>query len=129
MNYYEVLGVPTDADEEAIRSAFRRLARRYHPDAGEGSSSDRFREITEAYETLMDPARRKDYDRSLAGVPIPVRVFARGQRSRRRWEAAPEPLRTEDAFAFNIAFEVDSLFEQLLGAFENDWLFDWSFDR
>lgn len=65
MNYYVLLGVPQDADVEAIRSAFRALARRYHPDAGAGSSADRFREILTAYETLNDPARRMRYDRTL----------------------------------------------------------------
>jgi preprotein translocase subunit Sec63 len=50
------LGVPVTAEDETIRSVFRRLSRRYHPDAGQGSSSWKFREITEAYETLMDPA-------------------------------------------------------------------------
>jgi curved DNA-binding protein CbpA len=65
MNYYLLLGVPQDADAETIRSAFRVLARRYHPDAGEGSSTERFREILAAYETLNDPTRRLCYDRTL----------------------------------------------------------------
>lgn len=65
MNYYVLLGVPQDADVDEIRSAFRALARRYHPDAGEGSSADRFREILTAYETLNDPMRRLRYDRTL----------------------------------------------------------------
>jgi curved DNA-binding protein CbpA len=65
MNHYAVLGIPIDADDLAIRSAFRELARRYHPDAGEGSSSEKFRRIVEAYETLTDPKRRSSYDRSL----------------------------------------------------------------
>jgi curved DNA-binding protein CbpA len=65
MNYYILLGVPQDADVDTIRSAFRALARRYHPDAGEGSSADRFREILNAYETLNDPTRRLCYDRTL----------------------------------------------------------------
>lgn len=68
MNYYDVLGIPFDADEETIRSAFRNLARRYHPDAGEGSSVERFREVTEAYDTLSDPAHRRVYDLSLRRV-------------------------------------------------------------
>ena len=65
MNYYLLLGVPQDADAETIRSAFRVLARRYHPDAGEGSSAERFREVLAAYETLNDPTRRLRYDRTL----------------------------------------------------------------
>src|SRR2546429_2098288 len=56
MNYYEVLCVPDNSDDGTIRSAFRRLARRYHPDVGTGSSPEKFRELAEAYETLIDRA-------------------------------------------------------------------------
>ena len=69
MNYYLLLGVPRDADVDTIRSAFRVLARRYHPDAGEGSSVERFREVLAAYETLNDPTRRWHYDRALQERP------------------------------------------------------------
>jgi curved DNA-binding protein CbpA len=68
MNYYVILGVPVDADDEAIRHAFRELARRYHPDAGAGSSVEKFRQIFEAYETLRDPRRRAAYDVSLRPI-------------------------------------------------------------
>jgi curved DNA-binding protein CbpA len=64
MNYYVVLGIDEDADPETIRRAFRGLVRRYHPDAGEGSSSEAFRRVVEAYKTLNDPARRRVYDRA-----------------------------------------------------------------
>jgi curved DNA-binding protein CbpA len=65
MNHYLVLGIDEDADRETIRSAFRGLVRRYHPDAGPGSSSTEFRRVVEAYETLNDPERRLVYDRAL----------------------------------------------------------------
>ncbi|MGE5132231.1 MAG: DnaJ domain-containing protein, partial [Gemmatimonadota bacterium] len=62
-DYYQVLGVPRDADARAIKDAFRRLARRYHPDTStEPDAEDRFKEIAEAYGVLSDPARRRDYD-------------------------------------------------------------------
>jgi curved DNA-binding protein CbpA len=88
MNYYLVLGVPQDADAETIRSAFRALARRYHPDAGEGSSSDRFREILTAYETLNDPTRRGHYDRLLENRRAPMAPFTEPLRA----HGAPEPM-------------------------------------
>ena len=65
VNYYVVLGIAEDADGDTIRSAFRALARRYHPDAGPGSSTVKFRRALEAYETLGDPGRRQVYDRQL----------------------------------------------------------------
>ncbi len=65
MSYYDILGIPFDADEETVRSAYRTLVRRYHPDAGAGSSVERFRQVVEAYETLNDPAHRRLYDASL----------------------------------------------------------------
>ena len=73
MSYYDVLGIPFDADEETVRSAYRTLARRYHPDAGDGSSVERFRQVVEAYEALNDPAHRRLYDLSLQ-PPVRQRV-------------------------------------------------------
>lgn len=75
MNYYVLLGVPQDADVDTIRSAFRALARRFHPDTGEGSSAARFREILTAYETLNDPARRLRYDRTLQNTRLSKAPF------------------------------------------------------
>ena len=58
-DYYEVLGVPRDADHEAIRRAYRKLARKYHPDLNSsGDAEDRFKELGEAYEVLSDPDKR-----------------------------------------------------------------------
>ena len=62
-DFYEVLGVPRDADTKAIKNAFRQLARRYHPDTStEPDAEQRFKEIAEAYGVLSDPAKRASYD-------------------------------------------------------------------
>jgi curved DNA-binding protein len=63
-DYYDVLGVSRDADEKEIRSAFRKLARQYHPDVnpGDESAEERFKEINEAYEVLSDAEKRAKYD-------------------------------------------------------------------
>jgi len=88
MNYYVLLGVGQDADADTIRSAFRALARRYHPDAGEGSSADRFREILTAYETLNNPTRRGHYDRVLQNRRAPMTQFVEPLGA----QAAAEPM-------------------------------------
>jgi curved DNA-binding protein len=63
-DYYEVLGVSRDADQDAIRRAYRKLARTYHPDLNsDGDAEDRFKELGEAYEVLSDPDKRERYDR------------------------------------------------------------------
>jgi DnaJ-class molecular chaperone len=62
-DYYRILGVDRSADDKTIKSAYRKLARKYHPDVAKGKDAgDRFREITEAYEVLSDPDKRRRYD-------------------------------------------------------------------
>jgi DnaJ-class molecular chaperone len=62
-DYYKILGVDRKADDKTIKSAFRRLARKYHPDVAKGKDApDRFKEINEANEVLSDPEKRRRYD-------------------------------------------------------------------
>jgi curved DNA-binding protein len=62
-DYYATLGVARDADEAAIKSAYRKLARKYHPDVStEKNAEERFKEVSEAYETLRDAEKRAAYD-------------------------------------------------------------------
>jgi len=62
-DYYAALEVPRDADADTLKKAYRRLARKYHPDvSAEAGAEARFKEVTEAYETLRDPEKRAAYD-------------------------------------------------------------------
>ncbi len=63
-DYYEVLGVPKDADDAALKKAYRVLAKKYHPDANPGNAEaeQKFKEASEAYAVLSDPEKRKQYD-------------------------------------------------------------------
>jgi len=107
-DYYEVLGVPRDADADTIRRAYRKLARKYHPDLNsDGDAEERFKELGEANEVLSDAEKRARYDRL-------------GARWREAEHEAPDE-RFEDFFAhqgFGDGTQVefgDDLFEALFG--------------
>jgi DnaJ-class molecular chaperone len=62
-DYYRILGVDRAADDKAIKSAYRKLARKHHPDVAKGAgAAEKFKEINEAYEVLSDPEKRRRYD-------------------------------------------------------------------
>jgi curved DNA-binding protein len=74
-DYYRILGVPPEADAADIKAAYRRLARKFHPDVStEAGAEDRFKEVAEAYEVLSDAGKRADYDQ--------LRAYGAGRRGR-----------------------------------------------
>src|ERR1700741_1292957 len=64
-DFYKILGVKKDAKPDEIKKAYRRLARKYHPDVnpGDKSAEERFKQMSEAFDVLSDPKKRKVYDR------------------------------------------------------------------
>src|SRR5438132_14229316 len=64
-DYYQILGIKRDAKPEEIKKAYRRLARKYHPDVnpGDKASEERFKQMSEAFDVLSDPKKRAVYDR------------------------------------------------------------------
>jgi len=80
-DYYEVLGVAKDADENTVKRAYRKLAMKYHPDRNpdDDAAAEHFREVTEGYEVLSDAAKRARYDQyGHAGVDEQMQDFWRG---------------------------------------------------
>ena len=63
-DYYKTLGLDKGADEKTIKSAYRKMAKQYHPDAnpGDAKAEAKFKEISEAYEVLSDPQKKGAYD-------------------------------------------------------------------
>jgi curved DNA-binding protein CbpA len=126
MDYYAVLGIAEDADEETIRSAFRALARRYHPDVGAGSSPIEFQRAREAYETLVDPERRRGYDRQRRRTrarPVVVREVIVSR-------PFAEPLLRWQRSSFDVSStwitgtrptDFDELIEELFASFDHRW--------
>jgi WD40 repeat protein len=67
-NYYAILGVPIDADNDTLKRAYRQLARRYHPDLAGSDSAVQMKRINRAYDVVSDPEKRQNYDLIIGGV-------------------------------------------------------------
>ena len=62
-DYYEILGIRENADQESIKRAYRSMAKKFHPDRNkEPDAEEKFKKITEAYDNIGDPSKRKEYD-------------------------------------------------------------------
>ena len=127
VDYYVVLGIAEDASDETIRSAFRALARRCHPDVGAGSSPVEFKRVREAYETLVDPERRRRYDQGLRASraqPFVVEqvMFSKPTieplfGSSRRSFGIPQPWTTMMRSSF-----FEDVMEELFALLDDEWL-------
>jgi molecular chaperone DnaJ len=110
-NYYEILGVPETAGAEEVRKAFRRLAKKFHPDMnpGDKGAETKFKEINEAHEVLSDGKKRKEYDAIRKGVF--TGGFGRGGASQ-EW---PGGFGRGDVFGRPEVFDVEDILGDILG--------------
>lgn len=105
-NFYEILGVARDADRDAIRKAYRSLARKHHPDLnpGDAAAEERFKEISRAWEVLGDEESRRNYDEfgevSLESGFDAARARQARDAFRSRFGAGPQPGGFEQDFEF-----------------------------
>lgn len=111
-DYYQILGVKRNASEPEIKKAYRRLARRHHPDvnAGDKSSEAKFKQINEAYEVLADKEKRRKYDKYGDKWPHADQFEQAG------YQQAPfrDFGRSGGATSFHFGGDLDGLFEKIL---------------
>ncbi len=90
MDYYKILNIPHQADESQIKQAYRKLAKRYHPDLNPDNpeAEARFKDIVEAYETLGDPAKRRKYDANMIQASATMGTEPKAQKAARSAGAA-----------------------------------------
>lgn len=111
-DYYKILGVSRDADDKAIKQAYRKLARKYHPDVnpGDKTSETKFKEINEAFEVLSDADRRNKYDQ-YGDSWQHAEQFARAKQQAPQWEYEP------GGDSFNFSGDAGTIFEELFQGF------------
>ncbi|MBI4301734.1 MAG: J domain-containing protein [Chloroflexi bacterium] len=111
-NYYAILGVNKNATDKEIKQAYRRLARRYHPDVnpGDNTAEAKFKEINEAYEVLSDPEKRGKYDQFGERWQYADQYAQAGQSGGFRWDFG----RREAPFSYQES-DLGSIFEGLFG--------------
>jgi molecular chaperone DnaJ len=116
-NYYDILGVPRNASDKDIRKAYRRLARKHHPDVnpGDKAAEARFKEINAAYEVLSDSGKRRKYDRYGDRWQYADQIEQAQRQSAGRWSFGRGG--TFDPGDINLGGDLGDLFEGILRGF------------
>lgn len=112
MDYYQILGLEGTASTEAVKKAYRKLAKECHPDTypGDKRAEERFKQITEAYAVLSDEEKRKKYDRERAGAVS----FMGGVHAKKKPEQYAREKRTKQEAKWN-PIDTSALFERYMG--------------
>ncbi|TAL63300.1 MAG: J domain-containing protein, partial [Legionella sp.] len=98
-DYYKIMGVSQDASEKDIKTAYRKLARKYHPDISkESNAEERFKEMGEAYEVLRDPKKRAEYDQYLKNKDFQQRTYQDSGFNGRNYQQQAHPEFDADFF-------------------------------
>lgn len=105
--YYQMLGVSQDADSTTIKNAFRKLAKKYHPDINPGNAEAEkmFKDVNEAYSVLSDDGKRAKYDRELAEG---VNGFGQTQNRNNQAQAARQKSAANPFMGFGQGFDFDA---------------------
>jgi molecular chaperone DnaJ len=121
-DYYEVLGVGRDASTEAIKKAYKRLAKQFHPDRnrGERRAEEKFKELSEAYQALSDPEKRRQYDLFGHAAGRSGRTNARwhpggGPAEGFRWTAGSRPGGQDAGESSGAGSSFEEIFNQIFG--------------
>jgi molecular chaperone DnaJ len=108
-NYYVILGISRGANLNQIKKAYRRIAKKYHPDTTQSPDAQQFREIKEAYETLADVAARRKYDAQLKEQGSPIRISSVSERIK------------QPSSSFNELKRLESLVDDFFEGFVPGW--------
>lgn len=105
--YYQMLGVSQDADSTTIKNAFRKLAKKYHPDINPGNAEAEkmFKDVNEAYSVLSDEGKRAKYDRELADG---VNGFGQAQSRSNQSQATRQKSAANPFMGFGQGFDFDA---------------------
>jgi molecular chaperone DnaJ len=114
-NYYDILGVKKDATDKDIKQAYRRMARKYHPDVNPGNKSAeaKFKEVNAAYEVISDKEKRQKYDKYGDKWQYADQFEQAGQQQPQYWENSPGGS-TSYRFGGDVG-GMDNIFEELFG--------------
>jgi molecular chaperone DnaJ len=133
-NYYIILGIPVDSSFNDIKSAYRRLAKEYHPDYYSESHSP-FQSIQEAYSVLSDPSQRKQYDDNLNALRIRRSGGQHAEAKQRYYQAGVEPLVPEQRHAEPLTKKATGIsrsmapgLDSLLNQFFNTASLNWDYE-